>query len=123
MAKKKNNNIWYIIGGIAIFVLIIIVIVMQIQNAERQKELQRQQESLQFQADTQKCISSCTNKWNSEQGSCEEKYNLYRNNGWMPSSTDSNILDCDKSLPTTENGYTCQCECVCAGLTSNFLIQ
>jgi hypothetical protein len=120
---KKNNDLWYILGGVIILILMIVIISLQVQNSERQKELQKQQENLHFQVDTQKCISSCTTKWNSEQDSCEEKYNLYRNNGWMPSPTDSNILDCSNSLPTTEIGYACQCECLCAGFTSNFLIQ
>ncbi|MFH1608268.1 MAG: hypothetical protein ABIA78_03985 [archaeon] len=122
MVKKKNNNLWYIIGGIIIAILLIVLIVMQIQNSEKQKELQKQQDELQFNQNKEKCIEDCANKWNNEQGSCEDFYNKERTNGWMPGSTDSSILDCSDSWPTTENGATCQCKCVCTGLTSNFLI-
>ena len=72
--------------------------------------------------DTEKCITICSSEWNKQQGSCIEVFNIERSNGWMPSSTDSNTLDCSESLPTFENDATCQCKCVCAGLTSNFLI-
>lgn len=122
MAKKKNNNFWYILGGVVIVVLFIVIVVLQIQNKQRQEELEKQQDNLQFVIDTQNCVGACTAKWNNEQGSCEKFYTNQRNNGWEPSSTDSNVLDCSGALPTKEMGATCQCKCVCAGLTSNFLI-
>ena len=49
MTKKKNNNTWYILGGVIIIILIIII---QVQNKQKQieleKELQRIQEEKEF---------------------------------------------------------------------------
>jgi len=49
---NKKNNLWFIIGGIVIFILLIVIITIQVQNKQKQtelkKELQRIQEEKEF---------------------------------------------------------------------------
>ena len=44
---KKNNNVWYLIGGVVIFILIITVIVFQAQNRQKQADLERELQRIQ----------------------------------------------------------------------------
>lgn len=47
MAKKKNNNLWYVLGGVIILILIIIILVIQVQNAQENKELEEELQRIQ----------------------------------------------------------------------------
>jgi hypothetical protein len=55
MAEKKSNNLWYIIGGVAIIILLIVIVVIQVQNKQKQAEIER--ELLRVQEEKQFCDS------------------------------------------------------------------
>jgi hypothetical protein len=47
MAKKKTNNLWYVIGGIMILILLIVIIIIQVKNAQRNAEIEEKLQRVQ----------------------------------------------------------------------------
>jgi len=115
MAKKKNNNLWYILGGVVIAILIITIIVMQVQNSERQKELQRQQESLEWEMKQKECTTKCESSWmkmHDGMNCVEYEQWLKENSNYWSSSRNPEDFNCDRSYPNDNGGCDCECSCI-----------
>lgn len=106
----KNKEILYIISGIILAVLLIIAIVMQVQNKQKQEELQKQQESLEYEMKQNECVSKCTLSWKKEYGTCEEIYETLKKQNVWPSESPKDF-NCDKSYPNNNGGCDCECSC------------
>ena len=106
MVEKKSNNFWYILGGIIIVVLVIALVYMQIQNKQKQEEIQNQQKAL----GNSLCIQRCESSWNNEYISCKQQKEIYVSRG-LENPPARDVVDCSGSNAMGE-GCSCSCTCV-----------